>query len=113
VTAWDLGIGDSTAIWFFQAVGREIHVIDYYEASGADLGHYVRELLDRRYVYSHHILPPTILTAPKRRMNLSPDIFFLACNRTLQRQSPAISDGALWQKRSRLLRGLAPEALVY
>src|SRR5271167_2780327 len=24
--AWDLGIGDSTAIWFFQAVGGEIRV---------------------------------------------------------------------------------------
>src|SRR5258708_5915463 len=31
-TAWDLGIGDSTAIWFWQAHGPEIHVIDYYEA---------------------------------------------------------------------------------
>ena len=43
-TAWDLGIGDSTAIWFLQQVGKEVHAIDYYEASGADLGHYVREL---------------------------------------------------------------------
>jgi hypothetical protein len=37
-TAWDLGIRDSTAIWFAQVVGREIHLIDYYEASGVDLG---------------------------------------------------------------------------
>ena len=28
-TAWDLGFGDSTAIWFFQICGKEIHVIDY------------------------------------------------------------------------------------
>ena len=56
-TSWDLGIGDSTAIWFLQQVGREIHVIDYYEASGMDLGHYVRELIKRGYIYSHHILP--------------------------------------------------------
>jgi phage terminase large subunit len=38
-------------------VGKEVHVIDYYEASGADLGHYVRELQAKPYVYSHHILP--------------------------------------------------------
>jgi hypothetical protein len=56
-TAWDLGIADQTAIWFAQVVGREIHVIDYYEASGVDLGHYVRELVSRPYVYAGHILP--------------------------------------------------------
>jgi hypothetical protein len=31
-TFWDLGIRDSTAIWFVQVVGREIRIIDYYEA---------------------------------------------------------------------------------
>jgi phage terminase large subunit len=38
-TAWDLGIRDATAMWFAQVVGREIRIIDYYEASGVDLGH--------------------------------------------------------------------------
>jgi hypothetical protein len=56
-TAWDLGISDATAIWFAQMVGREIHLIDYYEASGVDLGHYVREIVGRDYVYAGHILP--------------------------------------------------------
>ncbi len=56
-TAWDLGIRDQTAIWFAQLVGREVHLIDYYEASGADLGHYVRELDKRGYVYAGHIVP--------------------------------------------------------
>ncbi len=56
-TAWDLGIRDATAIWFAQIVGREIRLIDYYEASGADLGHYVREIFGRSYVYSGHIVP--------------------------------------------------------
>jgi len=36
-TWWDLGIGDSTAIWFTQSTGREIRIIDYYEASGEGL----------------------------------------------------------------------------
>lgn len=56
-TAWDLGIRDATAIWFAQMVGREIHLIDYYETSGTDLGHYVREINRRDYVYAGHILP--------------------------------------------------------
>ncbi len=56
-TAWDLGIRDATAIWFAQVVGREIRIIDYYEASGVDLGHYVRELDARPYLYAGHIVP--------------------------------------------------------
>lgn len=56
-TAWDLGIRDSTAIWFAQVVGREIRIIDYYEASGVDLGHYVREIRNRPYLYADHIVP--------------------------------------------------------
>lgn len=56
-TAWDLGIRDSTAIWFAQLCGREVHLIDYYEASGADLGHYVDVLQKKGYGYAGHILP--------------------------------------------------------
>jgi phage terminase large subunit len=56
-TSWDLGIRDATAIWFAQVVGREIRMIDYYEASGVDLGHYVREIYSRPYVYAGHIVP--------------------------------------------------------
>ena len=56
-TAWDLGIRDATAIWFAQVVGREIHLIDYYEATGVDLGHYVREISNRPYHFAGHIVP--------------------------------------------------------
>ena len=56
-TAWDLGIRDATAIWFAQIVGREIRIIDYYEASGVDLGHYARELIAKPYAYAGHIVP--------------------------------------------------------
>jgi phage terminase large subunit len=55
--AWDLGIGDSTAIWFFQAVGGEIRVIDFYEASGFGLEHYAKVLADRRYRHGHDHVP--------------------------------------------------------
>jgi len=34
---WDIGFNDSTAIWIAQFVGREIRVLDYYEAQGQPL----------------------------------------------------------------------------
>ena len=56
-TAWDLGIGDATAIVCAQLVGREIHVIDYYEAVGEPLTHYVAWLDSKPYRYSTDLLP--------------------------------------------------------
>jgi len=43
-TAWDLGIGDTTAIWFFQKLGREVRHIHYYANDGEGIEHYVRYL---------------------------------------------------------------------
>jgi|TARA_B110000977_G_scaffold103700_1_gene135451 phage terminase large subunit len=57
VTSWDLGIGDSTSIVFSQFIGTEIHIIDYYEASGAGLEHYAKVLQDKGYVYDQHVFP--------------------------------------------------------
>lgn len=57
VTAWDLGVGDSTAIWFAQMVGPEVRLIDYYESSGVGLDHYVSVLNSKGYNYTDHILP--------------------------------------------------------
>lgn len=56
-TFWDLGIGDSTAIWFRQRVGINWHYIDYYEKSGEGLEHYVKVLKDMPYAYGRHIVP--------------------------------------------------------
>src|SRR5262249_59456766 len=56
-TAWDLGIGDSTSIWFCQQVAQEVRLIDYYEASGVGLDHYAKLLREKPYVYGDHILP--------------------------------------------------------
>jgi len=56
-TAWDLGIGDSTAITFFQYAGREVRIIDYYEASGVGLAHYANILQEKGYFYGEHFLP--------------------------------------------------------
>jgi len=57
VTFWDLGIGDSTAIWFAQFVGSEIHLIDYYENYGEALSHYVKVLQAKPYIYQQHFAP--------------------------------------------------------
>lgn len=56
-TAWDLGIGDCTAIWCFQLIKQEIHVIDYYESYGEGLGHYAEWLRSKPYNYAGHWLP--------------------------------------------------------
>lgn len=45
-TVWDLGISDTTAIWWFQKVGREVYAVHYYENSGEPLEHYVRYVED-------------------------------------------------------------------
>lgn len=59
-TAWDIGVGDSTAIWFYQKVGIEIHLIDYYENSGEGLEHYAKVLRDKDYTYGEHYGPHDI-----------------------------------------------------
>jgi phage terminase large subunit len=56
-TVWDLGIGDSTAIWFIQVIGREIRCIDYYEASGEGIPHYIDVLRKRGYIYGEVFWP--------------------------------------------------------
>jgi len=60
-TAWDLGIGDSTAIWFIQPIGRELRVVDYYEASGVGLPHYAEVLQNKGYTYGTHYLPHDVM----------------------------------------------------
>jgi len=56
-TAWDLGIGDSTAIWFFQIIGREIRLIDFVEDHGKSLPHYVGLLAAKGYTYGDDWVP--------------------------------------------------------
>lgn len=56
-TAWDLGYGDSTAIWFFQQVGFEFRFVDYLQRSGVGIDEYMKDLQQRGYVYGTHYLP--------------------------------------------------------
>ena len=59
-TFWDIGVGDSTAIWFVREVGEEFHVVDYYENSGEGLRHYMKVLKDKGYQYGEHWGPHDI-----------------------------------------------------
>ena len=56
-TAWDLGYRDDTAIWWYQAVRGEIHVIDYHAVSGASIAEISKTVLDKPYHYAKHFLP--------------------------------------------------------
>ena len=61
-TAWDLGIDDYTAVWFFQQVGREVRAIDYFETGGEGLSEIVRQALSGKpYVYGTHHLPHDVM----------------------------------------------------
>lgn len=60
-TAWDLGINDSTAIWFAQIFrGGAVNVIDYYENTGVGLDHYAEVLRQKDYHYGDHLAPHDI-----------------------------------------------------
>lgn len=56
-TFWDLGRSDKTAIWFAQQIGFDYRIVDYYENQGHALGHYLKILQNRAYVYGDCWLP--------------------------------------------------------
>lgn len=74
-TAWDLGMSDTTAIWFFQVVGGEFRFINFYENSGESLAHYAKILREKPYEYQDHFAPHDIevreLTTGKSRLELA------------------------------------------
>lgn len=56
-TAWDLGMNDHNVIVFFQEIGPEIRIVDFYENRNIGLEHYAKVLKERGYRYGRHILP--------------------------------------------------------
>ena len=56
-TAWDLGYRDDTAIWWYQVVKGEIHIIDYHSVSGASIPEIAKVVLKKPYHYMKHYLP--------------------------------------------------------
>lgn len=61
-TAWDIGIGDSTAIWIFQALENgKYNFVHYYQNHGENLEHYCRYLDNFKakhdIIWGRHIVP--------------------------------------------------------
>jgi hypothetical protein len=56
-TAWDLGYRDDTAIWWYQVVGGEVRVIDFFAVSGADIRAIAEVVVNKGYTYGKHHLP--------------------------------------------------------
>jgi len=61
-TAWDIGVSDSTVIWFYQVMpGGSVRFIDYYEDHGENIEHYINYLKSKTYyIYKTHIAPHDI-----------------------------------------------------
>lgn len=89
-TAWDLGFGDSTAIWWLQFVGRELRWLDYYENDGEQLGHYAQIIKGKTYNYvrNGHFLPHDGGHGNIRGDSVSRQLFSLGVqNRVLERET--------------------------
>jgi hypothetical protein len=56
-SAWDLGYRDDTAIWWYQVVGGEVRVIDFFAVSGADIRTIAEVVVNKGYNYGKHYLP--------------------------------------------------------
>ena len=56
-TAWDLGYRDDTSVWWYQVIRGEIHVVDFYSVSGANIEELAKVIEDRGYKYGKHYLP--------------------------------------------------------
>jgi hypothetical protein len=57
-TAWDLGLADSTGIWFWRVNRHGLpDIIDHYENAGQGLSHYFGVVDGKGYKYAKHWLP--------------------------------------------------------
>lgn len=57
-TCWDLGMDDSTAIWWFQrSPGGEWRWLEYYEDNRSSLEAYAKIIHSKPYAYGRHFLP--------------------------------------------------------
>lgn len=57
-TDWDLGMVDAMAVVFSQTLrSGEVRIIDYYEAEGEALPHFVKVLASKGYTYGKHYPP--------------------------------------------------------
>jgi len=74
-TFWDLGISDAMSIFFVQATGGEVRIVDYYENNGEGMAHYIQHIntwgRDNGVMLGEHFAPHDIevreLTSGKSR----------------------------------------------
>lgn len=84
LTSWDLGFTDSSAVWFLQPSGNEVHVIAYYEADSKPLSHYADVLREKQREwgeaarYGEHYFPHDVqaheLTVGRSRVQTLRDL---------------------------------------
>ena len=74
-TAWDLGYNDQTAIIFFQQVGHQIHIVDFYENSNEAFPHYAQVIKEKDYIiglnYGPHDIEQTEFSSGKTRREVA------------------------------------------
>ena len=56
-TAWDLGYSDDTAIWWYQVIGGEIHILECHSSNGQNIDFYADLVMSKPYRYGLHYLP--------------------------------------------------------
>lgn len=59
-TFWDLGVSDTTAIWFVQQFRQEVRIIDYWEGTGSGIPDFAKVLKEGHrsdYSYREHNWP--------------------------------------------------------
>lgn len=56
-TAWDIGLDDSTTIWFYQIRGTGKYFIDYLEDSNKEISWYYKQITAKPYNYGLHNVP--------------------------------------------------------
>lgn len=60
-TAWDIGVDDYTAVWFFQENGKQVRAIDYFETSGEGPESVKAFMQTKPYKYGFHYLPHDVM----------------------------------------------------
>lgn len=78
-TWWDIGVSDSTAIWFTQIIGKEVHIIDFYQNNSVGVDEYAKYLQSLPYVYGTHHFPHdmehTEFGTGKSRVEIAENLF--------------------------------------
>lgn len=59
-TWWDIGVNDTTSIWFTQTVGFNTYIVDFYEANNLTLEQHITHIKTLPYIYKEHFAPHDI-----------------------------------------------------